>query len=69
LAAATAASLILPGAYRTRFFAEAADAATDISHSLPPSVWFQRFIHLLQSFALPFAYYFRPLCTAVALFW
>ncbi|KAK5171008.1 uncharacterized protein LTR77_004152 [Saxophila tyrrhenica] len=53
----------------SRFFANAATTGADLYTSLPHNVWVQRFVLLLQTFAVPFAYYFRPLCTALALFW
>jgi hypothetical protein len=68
-AALLAATIVLPRAYGSYFFAEAASAGTHIDQSIPSNIWFQRFVYLLQTFALPFAYYFRPLCTALALFW
>lgn len=68
-AAILAATIVLPGAYGSHFFAEAASAGSDVYQSIPSNIWFQRFIYLLQTFALPFAYYFRTLCTALALFW
>lgn len=67
--AATAATIVLPMAYGSSVFAEAATAGSDLYHSLPANVWFQRCVYLLQTFAVPLAYYFRPLCTALALFW
>jgi hypothetical protein len=51
------------------FFANAAKPGNQIYSSLPNNVWFQRFVFTLQTFAIPFAYYFRPLCVALALFW
>ena len=68
-AAVIAATFILPGAHGSGVFVEAADAATDVSHSLPNNVWVQCIIHALQYFLIPLACHFRPVCTAVALFW
>lgn len=56
---------LISGACSSSIFA----TAGDISQSLPSNVWFQRFTFMLQTFALPVAVYFRPLCIAGALFW
>ena len=60
-----AALLVVPEVHGLSFSA----TAGEISQSLPGHVWFQRFVFMLQTFALPFAIYFRPLCILVAVFW
>ena len=53
----------------SHFFADAAHVGEKISHSFRENVWFQRVMTVFQTLAVPLMYYFRPLCTAVALFW
>lgn len=65
-AAAAAATAKIP---HSHFFANAASSGSDIYTSLPQNVWLQRSILTLQTFAIPFAYYFRPLCSVVAFLW
>jgi hypothetical protein len=54
-------------------FAEAANTmastAPDILRALPDSVWAARATVALQTFALPVAFWFKPVCVCVALFW
>ena len=66
LGAASAASPTPSGSH---FFANAANVGSEISHSFLGNIWVQRMIIIFQTFALPLMYYFRPLCTALALFW
>lgn len=37
--------------------------------SLPASVWAARAMAVLQSLAVPLAFYFKPVCVCVAMFW
>lgn len=43
--------------------------STSRFQSLLDSIWLQRLILVLQTLAVPLLYYFRPICTALALFW
>ncbi|KAK5121104.1 hypothetical protein LTR85_005588 [Meristemomyces frigidus] len=59
---------------RAHFYAEAAGAGSMASHtellkSLPASLWATRALVALQTFALPLAFYFKPVCVCVATFW
>ncbi|KAK3701606.1 hypothetical protein LTR37_015357 [Vermiconidia calcicola] len=68
-AAAAAPPTPSSGTHPSRFFADAANVGDKLYHSLPKNIWFQRCLFMIQTFAIPLAYYFRPLCTAFALFW
>lgn len=51
------------------FLTHMTNVGTELSHSVLSNFWFQRLVLVLQTFAIPLMYYFRPLCTAFALFW
>lgn len=54
---------------RARIFAEAATVGQGIYQSFPDNVWAQRALITLETFAVPLAFWFKPICVAVALFW
>lgn len=54
---------------RARIFAEAATVGQGIYQSFPNNVWAQRALFTLETFAVPLAFWFKPICVAVALFW
>ena len=60
-----AALLVIPGVHGLSFLATAGEITT----SIPRNIWFQRLVFIMQTFALPIAIYFRPLCILVEVFW
>ena len=59
-----AAGGLLPSANKT------SDTATRLLQSLPmDSVWAIHALDTIQAFALPIAFWFKPVCVCVALFW
>ena len=58
-----------PPQRRSRLFAEAATVGEGIYKSFPDNVWAQRALITLETFAVPLAFWFKPVCVAVALFW
>lgn len=59
---------------RAHWFADAADAAAmgssnEVCKSLPDSVWASRAVAALQTFAMPMAFWFKPVCVCFALVW
>lgn len=54
---------------RSRLFAEAATVGEGIYKSFPDNIWAQRALITLETFAVPLAFWFKPICVAVALFW
>lgn len=65
-AAAVAAT---PPPRRARLFAEAATVGEGLYKSFPDGIWAQRVLVTLQTFAVPLAFWFKPICVAIALFW
>jgi hypothetical protein len=60
-----AALSVIPGVHGLSFLA----TAGEITNSIPRNIWFKRFAFIMQTFALPIAMYFRPLCILAAVFW
>ena len=58
-----------PAPNRARLFAEAATVGQGIYKSFPDNVWAQRALITLETFAVPLAFWFKPICVAIALFW
>ena len=44
-------------------------ASSTVLKSLPESVWASRVMEVLQMFAVPLTFYFKPVCVCVATFW
>lgn len=63
--AAAAATLHTP----SRWFASAAKVKEDIPPAVLDNVWATRIIFTLQTFVVPLAFWFKPLCVFLALFW
>jgi hypothetical protein len=69
MTAHTTGNTAQPTLQQSHFFADAAKTGSDLYTSIPQNLWFQRLLFTLQTFAVPLAYYFRPLCTAIAFVW
>lgn len=54
---------------RAHWYAEAADVGSDLYRSLPDTVWASHAVTMLQTFALPLAFWFKPVCVCVGMFW
>ena len=44
-------------------------ASNALLKTFPQSVWASRALEALQMFAVPLAFYFKPVCVCVATFW
>ena len=66
-ASATASSIF----QRAHFFADAASPSpvAQLKRAIPDNIWAARAMMFLHTFALPFAFWFRPVCVFLALFW
>jgi hypothetical protein len=61
-----------PKPHRAAMFAPFADSLSHHGLSFPlnlDAVWLSRPLTLLQTFALPFAFYFKPVMVLVAMSW
>lgn len=66
----TGKAAVAAGAKSSQWFANAAKVRSQLASTpILNNVWASRLLFALQTIAVPLAFWFKPLCVCVALFW